>query len=153
MATHEDTRYECYACDRAFRSRVFSLNRQFERVTFGSPMPIVSVEHADGLACYCSASCMNLHYPREMVKQQVPIPALQPDVGPVEVCAICKGPVDMTRLHLTFILEECKDMGWCFQPTQSDCIAVVCDVCVPVAGEAAGNAVERREQAGEATGL
>jgi hypothetical protein len=26
----------------------------------------------------------------------------RPDIGPIEMCAICAGPVDMTSFHLTY---------------------------------------------------
>jgi len=146
MTEHSETGYECFECNAMFRKHVFGLNRQFERVGFGTSMPVIDVEHSDGLTCYCSDRCMNIHFPKEMVNQGVPIPAVRPDIGPVEVCAVCKGPVDMLRWHLTFVLEEFEDMGWCAQPKWSEYVAVVCNYCTPRSDGAAFNTRKSHEK-------
>ena len=131
MHTSQPDDYECFECKKSFQTIVFSLNRQYERVEFEHSMPIISVEDAEGLTCYCSSVCMRLHFPKAMAEQNTPIPAQRPDLGPIEACAVCKGPVDMTRFHLAFELEKFKDEGWSAQPLWQEYVAVVCSECAP----------------------
>lgn len=138
------TEYECFQCKRLFTRHVFGLTREREKVEFfEDSYPEISIEDAEGLTCYCSSACMYLHYPSVMAAQGVPIPKHRPQIGPTETCAVCQGPVDMTRWHLTYLTDEFEDNGLVAQPLDTGhlrTIAVVCDTCVPepqVLGEGA----------------
>lgn len=137
MADATEMDFECFECNRSFRKTVFNLDRRFERVEFAESANIIDVEDCEGLCCYCSEPCMRLHFPKEMAAQGVPIPQQRPDLGPIEVCALCKGPVDMALYHLTFLLEKWEDQGWAGETLWEEYVAVVCDKCAPKTGNAA----------------
>ncbi len=122
--------FECFACKTHFQPFFFALSRQFERIDFDRDGGI-DVEQAEGLTRYCTNACLQGHYPSVMAEQQVPIPALRPGYSAVERCAVCSGPVDMTRFHLTYTLEYSEDRGWCVQPIEVENVAVVCQKCAP----------------------
>ena len=129
--------FDCEACERSFKKNIFGLDRRFERVEFEASKYVIHVDGFDGLRCYCSENCMRTHFPREMAAQGIPIPHRRPVVGPVEVCARCRGPVDMTRYHLAFILDEWEVLpegGG--QTLWDECVAVVCTTCVPMGSTA-----------------
>jgi hypothetical protein len=134
-----ETDFECYECKRLFAKTVFNLDRRFERTEFQATQNIIDVEDCEGLCCYCSEHCMRAHFPSEMAAQGVPIPQQRPDIGPIEVCAICKGMVDMAQFHLTFLLEKWEDQGWAGETLWDEYVAVVCDTCAP-RGSVATNA-------------
>jgi hypothetical protein len=75
--------------------------------------------------------------PEAMRQEQVPIPAIPPGIGPVEQCAMCKGPVDMSDFHLTYDKSHCeRTTPLAMRPIDVDCLAVVCKMCRPSQGAA-----------------
>ena len=131
MSDATEMDFECFECNRSFKKTVFNLDRRFERVEFAANANIIDVEDCEGLSCYCSELCMRVHFPKEMAAQGVPIPQQRPDLGPIEVCALCKGPVDMTQYHLTFLLEKWEDQGLAGETLWDEYVAVVCETCAP----------------------
>lgn len=138
MKEEDYPEFECCQCSTMFRRLLWSLDRSFERVEFGGPMPEVEVIGAEGIGNYCSCACMVAHVPKAMEDERVPIPAVPPSLGPVESCALCRGPVDMTRFHLTYgrcQVEQVSSMT--MRPLWSDTVAVICNTCRPLTGAAA----------------
>lgn len=65
-----------------------------------------------------------------MEREEVPI--RRPGIGPVESCAKCGGPVDMSEFHLTYIEDEGIDDGLSVSRTINvEYLAVVCKRCCP----------------------
>ncbi len=100
MNTLAEGEYECFTCSVRFKWRVFSITREWERVHFGKALPEIEIVGAEGLECYCSKPCLARRRDEVMVREGVPI--RYPDIVPVERCAKCGGPVDMSEFHLTY---------------------------------------------------
>lgn len=138
MKEEDYLEFECCQCTTMFRRLLWSLDRSFERVEFGGPMPEVEVIGAEGVAEYCSCECMAAHVPTAMEGERVPIPAVPPTIGPVESCALCRGPVDMTTFHLAYGRSQVEQISnLSMQPIWTDAVAVICNTCRPLTGAAA----------------
>jgi len=118
-------------CEARFENPLFDVTRAMERVHFGPEGRLneVQVTHAEGFGVFCSAACRTKGIEALMAEEKVPVPRHPPDIGPVEVCAICSSPVDMTVFHLTY--SQCEvDFRQLFgQPSDHEYLAVVCDGC------------------------
>ena len=99
--------YQCFTCNRRFRGRVFEVVKEWDRTLFEDEPPSVEIEGSTGLECYCSKRCLDARLALVMAAEGAPI--CPPGIGPIEMCAKCNGPVDMTRFHLTY-LESCSGM-------------------------------------------
>ena len=64
-----------------------------------------------------------------MAAQCVPIPAKRLLLEPVESCAKCYDPVDMSDWHLTFVESDMDMVGDSFNPLDVTYLAVVCNQC------------------------
>lgn len=135
----EDMRLDFYYshCDTPFRGTVWSLDRAHERAHFLEPLPEVEITDSSSIDCFCSQQCLALGVAAAMAREQVPVPALKADIGPIETCAICRAPVDMSEFHLAYSMSQCQEAGWMMQPLWYDCLAVVCNTCRPLTGAAA----------------
>jgi len=132
-----DYDYECFQCGKVFRRIVWGLSRAFERLEFGEHMNEIEVAGSEAIACYCSRECMELHVPRLMEQERVPIPDNPPGLGIIEKCAICRGPVLMTEFHLAYAKEVDEQVGKLeMQPLDVLTIAVLCNSCRPQRGAA-----------------
>jgi hypothetical protein len=130
MGAISDDEYECFTCLKRFRGRVFNNSPEWERVHYGAEIPEVEIEDAWGLECYCSRSCQKARRAEVMAREDVPI--RRPGIGPLEMCAKCLGPVDMTEFHLTYIEDETVDESTFVSRTVNlDYLAVVCRQCRP----------------------
>lgn len=69
-------------------------------------------------------------------------PISHPGIGPVEVCARCQGPVDMTRFHLTYLASAALNEGFSMRSLEIDYLAVVCDQCSGITAPQATNVFE-----------
>ncbi len=125
--------FECMHCGKMFTRKWYELSRAFERVHFLSPLSLdeVEIEDSEGIGVFCSQECLAVERAPVMRDEGVPIPAVRPDIGPIESCAKCSGPVDMSDWHLTCtdgcLVEErdglqILDVGY---------VAVVCRECAP----------------------
>ena len=130
METIANDEYECFTCSVRFKKKVFSITREWERVDFSEALPEVDILDAYGLECYCSKSCLEGRRDEVMARGQVSI--TRPNLGPVETCAKCGGPVDMSEFHLAYLEDESIDEGT-FVSTMIDLdyLAVVCKRCHP----------------------
>src|SRR5512139_3381180 len=96
--------FECIHCRKAFTGKWFDIGRAYERVHYSSPAALDEVEVADaeGIGVFCSSQCLEAGRGTVMLEQGVAIPAVRPGIGPIEECAKCRKPVDMSHWHLTF---------------------------------------------------
>jgi hypothetical protein len=125
--------FDCDECDGAFKKTIFGFDWRFQRVKFGAKGCFIDVDEFDGLGVYCSEHCMRVHFPKEMAVHGIPVPPHRPDVGPVEVCALCERPVDMTRYHLAFCLDEWEVLPGAGggKEVWDENVAVMCNTCAP----------------------
>lgn len=93
--------YQCFRCNCTFTRHVWSLERGFIRMDFSTPVPESEVVGGEGMACYCSETCMKRHVPQMMQRERAHS-AHCAGYGPIETCATCGGPVDMAEFHLTY---------------------------------------------------
>lgn len=127
--------FECMSCSKLFEQRWFDLGRSFERVHFRSPESFDEVEvgGAEGVGVFCSSGCLRAGRTGLMLDEGVPIPSIRPGIGPVEQCAKCRRPVDMSAWHLTYTegeyLEEDGRFG--IQTVDMQYVALVCRDCAP----------------------
>ena len=144
---NEEMEFECETCGAMFRDRLFGVSRAYERVIFSSPDALEEVHtgYSECIANFCSSACLARGRSAAMRAQCVPIPAVRPGIGPVEACAKCKGPVDMSDWHLTFLEDEIDTSLNRFQPLNVDYIAVVCRQCAPRAIAKASASIDERK--------
>jgi hypothetical protein len=127
--------FECMLCRQLFEQRWFDLARSLERVHFRSPEAFdeVEVSDAESVGVFCSSGCLQAGRAQLMQDQGVPIPSVRPGIGPLEQCAKCHRPVDMSAWHLTYTecesLEEVGRFG--IQTIELGYVAVVCRDCAP----------------------
>jgi hypothetical protein len=125
--------FECMQCSKLFERKWYEVSRAFERVHFMSPTRYdeVEVAYSEGIGEFCSQACLNLGLPTIMEQQCVPIPAVRPGIEPIESCAKCSGPVDMSDWHLTYTSGCFEDTGSGIKILDVDYIVVVCRECAP----------------------
>jgi hypothetical protein len=131
MFTLEDDEFECYSCGTVFKGIVFGVTFQWERVHYMQNTRMVSAHNSYRWECYCSSECRQARVKQAMQNMAVPIPAIRPGLGPIEVCARCKGPVDMTQLHQAYVEDEVETDGFNSNPIDVRYLAVVCKACAP----------------------
>lgn len=131
--TFECMDFECMTCGKMFEWRWFDIGRSFERVHFSSPDALdqVEISGAESIGIFCSRGCLDARRLAVMQEQGVPIPARRPGIGPVEHCAKCAGPVDMSDWHLTYTDGVYQDEQVGVRTVELDYIAVVCRECAP----------------------
>lgn len=128
-----DDCFYCDSCDKPFRSPSYQVVKEYEYTTFyDSPRtPEVEIMGADVIANYCSIICRKKH--RNQILERENIHATFPNIGPIEVCSRCNGPVLMTCFHLAFV-EIDTEQNW-EQPMfgvkdiNSEVMSVVCRIC------------------------
>jgi hypothetical protein len=126
---NKEDNYECFTCNRLFSGRVFEISREWNRTDFSKEIPEVEIQDAWGLECYCSTICLVARRGILMALEGVPIhPA---DIGPVERCAKCGGPVEMDQFHLAYVETSTDVQGWIGYTVDVDYLAVVCNTCMP----------------------
>jgi len=129
--------FVCTLCGERFKGRLFALNRSARRLVFGDGHSAAHVEGAIAIATYCSEGCQEFGVPCGMEEEQVPIPAHPPGPGPIEVCAVCQGPVDMSQWHLDYSVSVEEERGPSILQVIGDhSIAVVCGHCTAARGSA-----------------
>ncbi len=125
--------FECMNCGKMFTRKWYDLSRTYERVHYKSPTLLdeVEIEDAEGIGTFCSQQCLDVGRAPVMRDEGVPIPSARPGIGPVESCAKCSGPVDMSDWHLTYtdgcLEEDCGGV----KTLEVDYLAVVCRECAP----------------------
>lgn len=134
MLTKEES-YQCHWCGEMAGETLFAISREFERLCFtglsaGADITI-DVDGSESIALFCSRKCRNQGGTAAMATQHVPIPATKPSLVPVEICAICHGPVDMSDWHLSFLKSDTN--AWIKQHKRNEVkyIAILCRKCAP----------------------
>ena len=126
-----DDEYECFTCKRKFRSRVFSISKEWDRVDFDDELPCVEIRDAYGIECYCSKYCAVARRHLVMLREGVPI--TWPGTEPIELCSKCRAPVDMTEFHLTYVeSQEVHESSIVMRTVDMDYLAVLCRKCQPL---------------------
>jgi hypothetical protein len=127
----EDEGYFCYSCEVRIAAALHALTRSRQRVHFGGVMPELQTSQAECISYYCGPACAQKHLPGVMAAERVPIPEQPPGIGPIEACAVCKGPVDMTLFHLAYTLDQELHKPGGVEVLDAGEIAVVCNRCAP----------------------
>lgn len=126
MSDDDDLEFECESCGKMFSGVLFAIDREFERVAFAAgELPVVSISGSENIANFCSADCRKKG--RESVMRAEGVPIQRVGLGPIETCAKCGGPVDMTGWHLTYLDSDTRFEGSYPQPLDVDYLAVVCN--------------------------
>lgn len=130
--TDDNTSY-CMACNKPFRSPLYSITRSNEKMHFypGERLPESEVLFAESIGDYCSQACLDLH--RDRLLKSHGVRSTYPGPGPIESCSSCGAPVDMLIPHWTWT-EEVADVIWgksieYIQPTSAELLAVRCKKC------------------------
>jgi hypothetical protein len=145
------TEFECMHCEKLFRGELFDIGKAYERVIYPSSgdLPVVDVQDAHEVGSFCSEVCRSLGRETLMRGEGVPIPRVRPDIGPVESCAKCGKPVDMSTWHLTYTEARTEELTpGTFTIHDLEYLAVVCRGCRPQRG-----AVEAETDSGEGPAL
>lgn len=92
-------------CDRCGRSGFqirHDLNFSEECVEFpiDETGPEIEVVYAERLSRFCSNACLRNNLQSRLGYHLINVPAYPPGFGPVEICASCRGIVDMTVDHI-----------------------------------------------------
>jgi hypothetical protein len=127
----DDDEFECYTCGTIFKGTMFAVTCEWERVYYMQETRMVAVEGSLRLECYCSTQCRQARAKEVMNREQVPIPAIRPGLGPIEVCAMCRGPVDMCQFHRTYVEDQIESDGFNSTPIDVNYLAVLCRACDP----------------------
>jgi hypothetical protein len=116
-----------------FTRKWYDLSRAFERVHYLSPLSLdeVEIEDAEGIGVFCSQGCLDAGRAPVMNADGVSIPAVRPGIGPIESCAKCSGPVDMSEWHLTYTDGCLEEVHGGVKYLDVDYVAVVCRECAP----------------------
>jgi DNA-directed RNA polymerase subunit N (RpoN/RPB10) len=123
--------FECFSCGTRFGHRIFTLTRAFQRLGYSDGPASIEVEDARTVSTYCDAFCREEHVPHVMTIEGVPIPSIPPGNGPIEICAICHGPVNMAMWHSSYaVTEEIETMPMVLQVVADRSLAVVCTKCL-----------------------
>ncbi|SOE63447.1 hypothetical protein SAMN05414139_02308 [Burkholderia sp. D7] len=100
MKNEEWMNFECENCGTLFGRHLFDIAKSLERVDYLGPIPSVEVEQEESAAYFCSTACRNNK--RQTTMQQQGVPLRRIGIVPIEPCARCGAPVDMTKFHVMF---------------------------------------------------
>lgn len=123
--------FDCGCSGSKVTGRLFEISRERARVIYSSPAGVdeADISGSDGLACFCSKTCLDILLPKVMMQQQVSIPKTHPGIEPIERCAKCGGVVDMSDWHAAFVTSESELLGSEIQPIHVEYIALLCRTC------------------------
>ena len=130
---------ECFYCDncgKRFRSPLYDVSKEYQFTNFydTTRLPEIEIMGAEVIANYCSSNCRKNH--RNLILKREKIQATFPDIGPIEKCSRCHGPVQMTIFHLAFV-ESVSEQNWekpmfGVNVLNSQVMSVVCNQCEPL---------------------
>jgi hypothetical protein len=127
--------FECATCGPKVGIALFDVAREYERLRYSgsteSDEVEIDVSSAASIAIYCSKLCRDQGRPLVMAAMHVSLPIHRPSFGPIEVCARCLAPVDMSDWHLTILESDTNTTGLPFKPFEVEYIAVICRTCAP----------------------
>lgn len=141
--------FECMHCCKLFARRWFDIGAGFERLHYNahSGYSEIEVDDAEGIGVFCSRACLESGRTQVMATQGVPIPRVRPGLGPIEICAMCNGVVDLREWHCTYTdgqLEEQPDET--VEVMELDYVAVVCRRCRPKGNASIATVVDARSE-------
>jgi hypothetical protein len=110
-----------------FSGRVFELTRRWQYADLGFEGLSIEVFESLSLGVYCSVGCLRSQ--REELMAGIPIRPVV--VGPVDRCAECSGPVDMTEIHMAIVEEDYILSNDGIDENPALVLAVVCTTCSP----------------------
>jgi hypothetical protein len=126
---------QCTFCGTSIRDGVFAICREAEIMHFSESLGLhraeVEVSGLKSVAKYCSKKCRSRGRKVALSAERIPLPATPPSVGPVEVCAMCGGIVDMSRWHLVYLQSDNALKKTAVGHDVKE-LAVVCRKCAPV---------------------
>lgn len=131
-----DECFYCDLCNKAFRSPLYDVTKEYDYTIFFNELrtPEVEIMGAKVIANYCSKLCREKH--RYQILKREKIQATFPDIGPVEKCSRCHGPVLMTSFHLTYVemdtVQNWDQTIFGADVLNAKVISVVCKNCEPV---------------------
>ncbi|MBP8168445.1 MAG: hypothetical protein KAX99_02175 [Azonexus sp.] len=125
----------CDHCGTALHAKYWSFDRNIEQFSYaessGKVETTINIILSEGLHTYCSDWCANLAVQEAMAERG--FFNLYPGGGPIELCAECSKPVDMTKPHVAYNLMVGTEVRklWMteFIPHDSESIAVICRAC------------------------
>jgi len=128
--------FDCATCGPKIGFALFDVAREYERMRYSGPTESddveIDVSSAASIAIYCSKVCRDQGRPVVMSEMRI-CPSIQPpSFGPVEVCARCAGPVDMSDWHLAILESDTNTTALPFKPVEVEYIAVICRTCAPI---------------------
>jgi hypothetical protein len=108
---------------------MYELSACFEKLSFpADTYPVADVGDYLWIEEFCSYDCRATALRSVLAKYDIPV--RYPGSGPIETCARCGAPVDMTAWHLAVyqvdMLIECEDV---LRPTNATLLAVLCRRC------------------------
>lgn len=127
--------FHCACCGPKVGHALFDIAREFERMRYhGQPDTEeveIEVSSTESVAIFCSKLCRDRGGPAILGGQRIRVPKTRPDLGPIEICARCGFPVDMSEWHLAFLESDTNTTGAIGKPDEVEYIAVVCRICAP----------------------
>jgi hypothetical protein len=125
----------CDHCGAALHAKYWSFDRNIEQFSYtessGKVETTINIILCECLHAYCSEACANTAVQEAMAERG--LFNLYPGGGPIELCAECSKPVDMTKPHVAYNLMVGTEVRklWVteFIPHDSENIAVICPAC------------------------
>lgn len=128
---------ECDACGVSLTARYWTFDRLVERVDYNRPgdtpssSATVTVLRSETLEQMCSEDCARLVAFLRLAERG--LRQGECGTGPIEVCAKCGGPVDLTQSHVAYQLMDQTEsrQPWLtmINPIDSEILAYVCSAC------------------------
>lgn len=125
----------CHNCLTHLQAHYWSLDRNIEQVTYdtsgGEVVATINVKESQGISVACSAACADDMVADAMAARGYKY--LHPGDGPVEPCAKCGKPVDLTSPHVTYALTSGTEISkpWLttFEVDDGQAVAILCAKC------------------------
>lgn len=128
--------FECTFCGSLVGDALFDVAREYERMRYKDSSDgfevAIDISTSESLAGFCSKLCRHQGGASVMATMRIRVPNQRPAFGPIEVCARCGGPVDMSDWHLVFLESDTNTKWTLVEPDEIEYIAVVCRTCAPV---------------------
>ena len=128
---------ECDACGVSLTARYWTFDRLVERIDYNRPgdtpgsSATVAVLRSETLDQSCCEDCARLVASLGLAQRG--LRQLQCANGPIEICAKCGGPIDLTRSHVAYQLMDQTEsrQPWLtsLHPIDSESLAYVCPSC------------------------
>jgi hypothetical protein len=127
----------CDTCMTPLTDRYWSFDRQVEQFVYDQPghtpaeCASVTVLRSEPLGFYCGRGCA---FPAALLLlAERGLRSTECGAGPIETCAKCGGPVDLTKPHVLYQLmdqtETRKPWLISIQPLELESLAYVCPRC------------------------